>query len=237
MVSAEAIKKNTVDLVLHETKRTCEDYVEIDRPSKKMRVSFAENSSMRLCEIPAPGHEDVAASCEDDGTFAHEASISDEHSAPSDCLAMDSVTDIQTATKTLDGPSSVTLATNAIIRALIGNRSTNSTQVADLLREAAAAIPSPPMALPADPLTDADACAVLLQLACPGPAPSHAPLCLSVLDRLRVLSDRIEARGKASILPCTTNLQRSFLPGMRFLMSSVEACVAPGEQQGLKEQG
>ena len=150
---------------------------------------------------------------------------------------MATFTDTWTKTKTRDGPSTATLATNALICTLIRNRSTTKTQVADLLREAAAAIRSPPPSPPADPHTPTDADACPFSLACPHTAPSLAPLCLAVHARLRALGDRIEARGRASILPCTTKLPRSFLPGLRFLMVAVAACAGPGEQRQLMEQG
>ncbi len=110
--------------------------------------------------------------------------------------------------------------------------------MADLLREVAVPVMVPPSQTPhADPYrsTDADPCAD--PHTCPRPAPSLAPLCQAVHGRLRALSDRIEARGKASILPCTTNLRPSFLPGLWFLMSAVAACVAAGERGGVMGQG
>ncbi len=179
-------------------------------------------------------HKDVAESFQHESIVLNGDNISDDASASSDCslrrldLALNSFTDTQTNTKTQDGPSFATLVTNALIRSLIKNRSTTSTQVADFLRAAAAAaIRIPPTPPPAD------ACPIAL--ACPNPEPALARLCLAVQDSLRALSHRIEARGKTSILPCTTNLHRSFLPGLRFLMMAAYATAE--EQDGLMEQG
>ena len=223
---------------LNMTKRLCEEDVEGGRPLKRRRVVFAENSSLRHCEIAEI--EIVAGSCEvesigvDGQRLTGESLILEESSLLGLDLTEDSVSDTQTKTKTQDGPAPATLVTNALIHALKRNRSMKSSQVADFLREAATATSSPPAparadAEPPEPLA--------VSLACPLPATSHAPLCLAVHDRLRALSDRIEARGKASILPCTTNLHRPFLPALQFLLKAVVACVSAGEQHALMEQG
>ena len=247
------ILKQTVDLDLqhidiHDTKRPCEDCAEGEPSSKRKRVAFAESSALRVCEVEALEYDDVAGSPENESSAADEANISVEASSPSDCsvqrlnLTLDNATDTQTKTKTQDGPSSATLVTNALIHTLIRNRSATRTQVADMVREAAAAIPTPPTRPtppPTDPQSPTDADPRPVSPACPRPAPSLAPLCLAVLDRLRALSDGIEARGRASMLPCTTKLHRSILPGLRFLMSAVAAaaCVAAGEERGPMEGG
>jgi hypothetical protein len=222
--------------------RPCEDCVDCERPLKRKRVVFAEASSLRLCETIALDIENVKESCDQVKNEVGVENSLDDPSAHSDNsmqgldLAEESVSDTQITTKTQDGPSPSTLATNALIHALRKNRSMSSSHVADFLREAAATICSP-RAQPSSPVADADPCAA--SQACPHKSPSLTPLCLAVQERLRALSDRIEARGKASILPCTTNLRRSFLPALRFLMSATAAACASSEekQRAMMEQG
>jgi hypothetical protein len=101
-------------------------------------------------------------------------------------------------------------------------------QVADILRKAAAANHTLPMSSCAVKADDGS-CAVS------PPPPAH--LCMAVHDRLRSLSERIEARGKVSILPCCTNLNRSYLRVLQFLMVSSTACISQQEQHISMAQG
>jgi hypothetical protein len=48
-----------------------------------------------------------------------------------------------------------------------------------------------------------------------------------VLTRLHALASRIEANGKAALLPCGTTVGRPYLPVIRFLASCVGVCRAP----------
>jgi hypothetical protein len=112
------------------------------------------------------------------------------------------------------------LATQQIIRLLIKQREINRYQIEDLLREATTAHRAPytdaaSIAKGADPLPATRATDI------------DAALCGAVHSRLRALGDRIEERGKASMLPCTSRLGPAFLRPLRFLESSVALCAAP----------
>lgn len=53
-------------------------------------------------------------------------------------------------------------------------------------------------------------------------------LCEGVYARLRALSDRIHANGRAPLLPSTAVMGREFLPALRFLRSAVRDAAANG---------
>ena len=217
-----------VCLDLHETKRARDDCSVEEPPSKRKRVAFAEFSSMRRFEMQT----DLEEICDGNSTADDVTTCCNDDSASSAAcewfadLTSVSVSDTETTTKTQDGPSHATLATNTLIRTVANQKSISRTKVAELLREAEATIPTPLTPLRADLHSTTDAAPFDVSTASAHPAPNHAHLCMAVRDRLRDLSERIEARGKASILPCCTNLNRSFLPALRFLMASSSSCVS-----------
>ncbi len=183
-------------------------------------------NQLEICPGDSTAH-DVTTSCSDDS----------EPAAVYDCFVDVSVSDTQTTTKTQDGPSLPTLAANTLIRTVANQKSISRTQVAKLLQEAAAAVPTLPTPPKADPQKTTDDASCAVSTPCPHPLPPHAPLCMAVRDRLRNLSELIEAQGKASILPCCTNLNRSFLPALRFLMASSSSCASLAAQHVSMAQG
>jgi hypothetical protein len=213
---------------LHEIKRAHDDSFVDERPSKRKRVIFTEFCSMRQFEILLPDHE---GTCQNNST-ANVLSSCANDSAPSavsercvDLLRL-SVSDTQTITKTQDGPSHATLVTNNLIRTLAKKKSMSRIQVADILRKASNhALPMSSCDVKVDDRPCADT-----------PSP-HAHLCMAVHDKLRALSERIEARGKASILPCCTNLNRSYLRALQFLTVSSTACISQEEPHISMAQG
>ncbi len=127
-------------------------------------------------------------------------------------------------TKTQDGPSADTLVTQRIIHLLVKQREINRSQITELLREAAAR-PAPPSADDSEHNPGPIAAARSTEI--------DAALCRAVLFRLCALGDRVEERGKASLLPCTSNLGPAFLRPLRFLASSVARCIAPPNDRPL----
>jgi hypothetical protein len=193
--------------------------------------TFTEFCSMRQFEIQLPDHE---GTCHHNNTANVLRSCAND-SAPSavsercvELLSL-SVSDTQTITKTQDGPSHATLVTNTLIRTLAKKKSMSPTQVADILRKAAnhtLTMSSCDVKVDDSPFADT-------------PSP-HAHLCMAVHGRLRALSERIEARGKASVLLCCTNLKvlnRSYLRALQFLMVSSTACISQEEQHISMAQG
>ncbi len=184
---------------------------------------------MRQFEEQSQDHEGICSADDvitsfDDGSTHSTVSESQQFVD----LTTFNVSDARTTTKTQDGPSHATLATNTLIRTLATKKSMARTQVADILQEAAAASHNASTS-PYDSKADDRPNAVS--------PPPHAHLCMAVHDRLRALSERIEARGKASILPCCTRLNRSYLRALRFLIVWSTACISLEEQHVLMAQG
>ena len=63
------------------------------------------------------------------------------------------------------------------------------------------------------------------------------PLCEGVYARLRALSDRIHANGRAPLLPSTAVMGREFLPALRFLRSAVRDAAANGMRAAAGSSG
>ena len=139
----------------------------------------------------------------------------------------DEIAEIMVPTKVTDGPPPATLATQKLLLALMNERKINRNQVLDLLNETSlhARGGADIVAHPREPLDDLPEHPIVEQP--PTPAPSCAALPAEVLARLHSLAERIDARGRASLLPCTTRVGRAFLPAIRFLASCIPAAGAP----------
>ena len=119
------------------------------------------------------------------------------------------------ATKTMDGPAPAVLATQKLFLILRDARKITWQQVTALLRSEAGRAPALTNAL-AKPGT-----AHAAQHECeqaPAAAAPGGPVPEQVLAHLQAMAARIDAKGKASLLQCTTNLGRAYLPAIRFLM-------------------
>jgi hypothetical protein len=197
-----------------------------EQPTKQKRVRFSDTSSTRYFEI-SPLHTDSSGcgSAERDGVSFRQVS-EDGHSTPSilPSLPQTEVTkveadelEIRTPTKTQDGPSADTLATQRIIRFIIKQRKINRHQITSLLREAACDHSNPPSLAN----IQHDACFNIEGR----PTEIGTSLYHAVSRRLRALGDRIEERGKVSMLPCASNLGPAFLRPLRLLENAVALCV------------
>ncbi len=63
------------------------------------------------------------------------------------------------------------------------------------------------------------------------------PLCEGVYARLRALSDRIHANGRAPLLPSTAVMGREFLPALRFLRAAVRDAASNGMRAAAGSSG
>ena len=93
--------------------------------------------------------------------------------------------------------------------------------------------PGSPSSLPLSPCSPAAEPDAGEATAAECPAPSRRgcddyALCEGVYARLRALSDRIHAHGRAPLLPSTAVMGREFLPALRFLRSAVRDAAALG---------
>eukprot|EP00291_Cryptomonas_curvata_P028498 CAMPEP_0172207796 /NCGR_PEP_ID=MMETSP1050-20130122/34058_1 /TAXON_ID=233186 /ORGANISM="Cryptomonas curvata, Strain CCAP979/52" /LENGTH=270 /DNA_ID=CAMNT_0012887201 /DNA_START=162 /DNA_END=971 /DNA_ORIENTATION=+ len=234
------------------------------RASKRRCVQFAEVSS---CKVVVPVAVLLAASDESDSAVNSSSSLPQEESPTYESTAASEITvdlnftdgdsyEMSVPTKVEDGPSRITLATNAAILLLVEHGTITAQQVAEVLQAVAdngqdlsAAdpwSPPPPDSAPASPPTPGSPSSLPLtppsqeddarEDAAPdapgscraagpaGPAAarppqgcSDFPLCEGVYARLRALSDRIHASGRAPMLPSTAVMGREFLPALRFL--------------------
>ena len=183
-----------------DTSKRSHEFSEEGCPFKKRRVHFSEISCVRTIECSnIDSISESLGSCNDGGCEA----------AP---FTHDSTKEIDTtvATKNRDGPSIATLTTQRLFRILKETKKLNRVQVDDLLREATKTSPDSAHSSSANgDHIDSDETSV--QNECKAVSEQ-------VLERLRSLDSRIEMRGKASLLPCTSNLGRPFLPAIRFLI-------------------
>ena len=121
-----------------------------------------------------------------------------------------------------------TLVTQRIIRLLVKQRAINRSQIADLLLEAADAH----SAESTRPCADTIPSAIQPDSREVRPAAvDHSTtlddaLCHAVFARLLAFGNRIEERGRAAMLPCTTKLPPAFLGPLRCLASSVALLIA-----------
>jgi hypothetical protein len=209
-------------LISESSKRTSEDCLESERPSKCRRVQFSGVSSVRIFEASIRNGCDLEAEVEGDQPESLDVS-KELLPCPSIPSIIDSAYDVQIVTKQRDGASAATITTQKLIRLLIKQKSISTKQVIELLGGV-------PCKMVNQQASDSNECAasdpqpvqteVEPFLALPDPS-----LCLQVIERLRALSERIEKYGKAAMLPCTTNLGPNFLPAMRFLASSIAVSI------------
>jgi hypothetical protein len=197
--------------------------------SKERRVRFSDASSTRFFET-LPLQMDLTVSCEvASDEISHQ--LSEVSCSPSHAIAcpllhepddLKGELDIRTQTKMQDGPSAATLATQRIIRFIIKQRKINRSIIADFLRDATAACSFPPCADTSSSTIQHDSSVISVER----PTEIDPALCHAVSRRLRALGDRIEERGKASMLPCASNLGPTFLRPLRLLESAVALCIA-----------
>ena len=186
-----------------DTSKRSHEFSEEGCPLKKRRVHFSDFSCVRTIEC---SNIDSISESLGDTTSCNDGGC---EAAP---FTHDSTKEIDTkvATKNRDGPSIATLTTQRLFRILKETKKLNRVQVDDLLREATKTSPDSAHSSSANgDHIDSDETSV--QNEC-------KTVNEQVLERLRSLDSRIEMRGKASLLPCTSNLGRPFLPAIRFLI-------------------
>jgi hypothetical protein len=122
--------------------------------------------------------------------------------------------EITTATKTADGPSPATLVTQKLFFVVKKDKRINRQQVIELLNSAGD-LSSESHDSPSAAKTKPDASFIS------SPSRQADTLSDEVLSRLESLAARIDAKGTASLLPCSTNLGRQYLPIIRFLVSCI----------------
>lgn len=242
------------------------------RASKRRCVQFAEVSS---CKVVVPVAVLLAASDESDSAVNSSSSLPQEESPAYESTVASEITvdlnftdgdsyEMNVPTKVEDGPSRITLATNAAILLLVEHGTITAQQVAEVLQAVADNgqdlssadpwSPPPPDSAPASPPTPGSPSSLPLTPpsqgddakedaapdasdsgAAAGPAAARPPpgcsdfsLCEGVYARLRALSDRIHASGRAPMLPSTAVMGREFLPALRFLRAAVRDAAAAG---------
>jgi hypothetical protein len=242
------------------------------RASKRRCVQFAEVSS---CKVVVPVAVLLAASDESDSAVSSSSNLPQEEMSAHKSTASSEITvdlnftdgdsyEMSVPTKLEDGPSRVTLATNAAILLLVEHGTITAQQVAEVLQAVADNgqelstadpwSPPPPYSAPASPPTPGSPSSLPLTPPSQGddakedvmpdasngrasgptvarPAQggcSDFALCEGVYARLRALSDRIHASGRAPMLPSTAVMGREFLPALRFLRAAVRDAAAAG---------
>ena len=202
---------NTDGLLQKPSSSPCIEDNQDSRPLKKRRVQFSDLSSFRTIEQhDNETAEELAPSRSDEEA---QSSI-DEGEA---LIATDAQNvDTKVPTKGQDGPSPATIATQRLFRVLIQAKKINRQQVKELLQGESVF---------GQQLID--------QQTNLNESSQHSVSGEQVLERLRSLSDRIETRGTASLLPCTTRLGRQFLPAIRFLMTCMPLCAADACDGGM----
>jgi hypothetical protein len=171
--------------------------------------------------------EEAHAEIETDKT--RDAEQTEKETEPVACAHVaDEACETTVATKTEDGPAPALLANHKLFRILKETGKINRQQVADLLSSEAIRAHNGGDATDMPNIIHGD------KHACEqAAANAAAPLPAQVLSRLEALAARIDARGRAPLLPCTTQLGRAYLPAIRFLVS----CVAPAAGAGGVEPG
>jgi hypothetical protein len=202
-----------------------------DEKKKTRRIFFSENSFVRFIESSDSlqsevGHykeETQHNETERTTTIIPEAASSPEGSrleATESLNHNDAAFEAVVKTKTEDGPSAATIATQRLIRFLIKNRSITVKQVAHLLNQIATEnreLSGPKTDILSEYRSSTDASEIQQM----GDSSNRQyELTMEVIRHLQSIGDRIETRGKASLLPCTSNLGKPFLPAIRFLIAS-----------------
>ena len=202
-------------------KRSCHPHDEMEaNGEKRKRIRFSEESNIRFFE------ENETFESEDD-CYKHQDAIQNSKPSESDqvpvvifepCQKFNvEIFDNSIKTKTDDGPAPGTLATQSLIRFLLKQKSISTSQVLDILKTS---VP--------DIRTQSKCMEEFLGVGGDDQRKSmEETLCLDVIHRLQTLCTRIESRGKASILPCTTSFGQPFLPAIRFLISSASRRLPP----------
>ena len=193
------------------------------------RVRFSVLSSFRsICNYEeslseAKSVQSTSVTCNLSGRSSSETTEASDESVSN----FQDISDSTVPTKVTDGPPPATLATQKLLLILKNERKINRNQVLYLLRTHPVHVSegSDLVAHPREPLDDLPEYPTAEQQQ--PPAPSLEALTAQVLARLHSLAERIDARGRASLLPCTTRVGRPFLPAIRFLASCIPAAGAP----------
>ncbi len=232
------------------------------RTSKRRCVQFAEVSSCKVVVpvavlLAASDESDSASSLPQEELAVHESTEKSEITVNLNFNDGDSY-EMSVPTKVEDGPSRITLATNAAILLLVEHGTITAQQVAEVLQAVAdhgqglstadpwsppqpdsapASPPTPgsPSSLPLTPTSQGEDVKEEAVLDATVPAAARPPqgcsdfaLCEGVYARLRALSDRIHASGRVPMLPSTAVMGREFLPALRFLRAAVRDAAAAG---------
>jgi hypothetical protein len=151
------------------------------------------------------------------------------HTSPS-LNSIEVAIDSHEPTRMTDGPSEASLAVNKIICFVKIAKKINRQQVMDLLSTSAPHDFEKDQRLQSHPFADTSDEQLSPQSLHQLITSSGRDLRGQVLTRLHALASRIEADGKAALLPCGTTVGRPYLPVIRFLASCVASA---GREQAL----
>ena len=219
------------------TSTNCADTVKHD--SKRRKLCFSEKSTLRFIESTDQIYADKGAFVSDAHNMHMLLSVEDrknkELSKDNDHLVchLDSSSshtkeaNIEAVVKTKeeDGPSLATQVIQNLILSLAKNRSITTDQIMNLLESVSSRrLAAAPHRIEPTSSTEAEkslgTAAEKSSSAEAEKQSSNQMLCSEVIYRLQLIGARIEARGKASLLPCTSKIGREFLPAIHFLIST-----------------
>eukprot|EP00287_Rhodomonas_sp_CCMP768_P004572 CAMPEP_0196719156 /NCGR_PEP_ID=MMETSP1091-20130531/2215_1 /TAXON_ID=302021 /ORGANISM="Rhodomonas sp., Strain CCMP768" /LENGTH=285 /DNA_ID=CAMNT_0042060043 /DNA_START=211 /DNA_END=1068 /DNA_ORIENTATION=+ len=232
------------DLSIHGQKRDREQESQnelecgAERASKRCRigvrrVQFAEESKMklipRLSELEMDVCDDKLAGSEDETVEVLACGVVEDGSTTT--FEVKHPEEMFVKTKEDDGPSAENVATQALVVGLIERKLSGASAVVDHLRSTirkkaqffdgdqqpagvcdhehnAAPEPCGPPSSPCSKMSGEDEDAVFAK----------------VVSRMQVLIDRIEARGRATLLPSTAQIGPPFVPALKFLQRAIRTC-------------
>jgi hypothetical protein len=187
---------------------------------KARSVRFSAESSLRIlyCSLDETDADTEASD------YSPAEPTENETEQITNANVPDEACDTIVTTKLEDGPAPAVLATQKLFRILKDARKINRQQVADLLSSEARRPHNSGGNSKDEPISAHGA----MRASCEQTeaAAAAAPLPAQVRTRLEAIAARIAAKGRAPLLPCTTQLGRAYLPAIRFLLTCFAAPAA-----------
>mmetsp|Transcript_19946 Transcript_19946/g.47492 ORF Transcript_19946/g.47492 Transcript_19946/m.47492 type:complete len:335 (+) Transcript_19946:227-1231(+) len=205
------------------------------------RVQFASESRMKLIPrisdlLAESAAADAAALPGDDSMETEEldvllCGVVEEGSVSSfEIPTTDDDDELMVKTKDVDGPSPENVATQALVAGLVERKLRNASSIVDALRATIKKAQQPLTPTLED--QPAGACDDAQPGAKPhGPsfpansrARSEQEVFELVVSRMQLLIERIESRGRATLLPSTATIGPPFVPALKFLQRAIRSC-------------